>query len=106
MNCVEYCQLCGYGDVVDDYNSNISPKDAEKYKVPLDAAVVDIIDKCESVVAVLGEDAYNGEDVYLCKKCHNNKWKKHPKRSQPFTGYTKEQIEFEFGIGGTLPTKS
>jgi len=72
MNCVEYCQLCGYGDVVDDYNSNISPKDVEKYKVPLDAAIVEIIYSYDSVVAVLGEDAYDGEDVYLCKKCHNN----------------------------------
>lgn len=109
MNCVKYCQLCGYrndGSYDHHADHDIRPKDAEKYKVPLDAAVVDIIDKCESVVAVLGEDAYDGEDVYLCKKCHNNKWKKHPKRGQPFAGYTKEQIEFEFGIGGTLPTKS
>ena len=87
-NCVKYCQLCGRND--DDV---IHPKDADKYKVPLDAAIVEIIDTEDYAVARLGEDAKHGEVVYLCKKCHNHKWKKHPKKGEHFPGFTPEEIE-------------
>ena len=50
--------------------------------MPLDAAIVEIIDMEDCAVARLGEDAKHGEVVYLCKKCHNHKWKKHPKRGE------------------------
>ena len=88
-NCVKYCQLCGRNE----YDDVIHPKDADKYKVPLDAAIVEIIDMEDYAVARLGEDAKHGEVVYLCKKCHNHKWKRHPKRGEHFPGFTPEEIK-------------
>ena len=52
FNCVKTCQLCGLDN---------RPKDADKYKVPLDAAIVEIISMEDCVIAVLGEDAEHGD---------------------------------------------
>ena len=96
VNCCRECQLCTPVD--EDWNNDpdIHPRDVDKYSVPLDMAVIELLAKHDSAVCRLGEDAKGGEIFYLCKKCYTNKWKKHPKRGQPFNGFTQEQINNDY----------
>lgn len=93
-NCIKYCQLCNHPYKSDTHD--IPPKDAEKYKVPLDLAIVELVHADDVAVAVLGDDAKGGEVIHLCMNCHTNKWKKHKKRGQPFNGFTQEQIDNDY----------
>jgi len=95
VKCCKECQLC-YPAFEKDCDPDIHPRDVDKYSVPIDLAIVEIIHGEECAVAVLGEDAKGGEIFYLCKRCHNTKWKKHPKRGQPFNGFTQEQINNDY----------
>ena len=94
VKCCKECQLCSHVD--EDWDPFIHPRNVDKYSVPIDLAIGEVIHGDECAVAVLGEDAKGGEIFYLCKRCHNTKWKKHPKRGQPFNGFTQEQINNDY----------
>ena len=84
-NCVKSCQLCC---------EDVHPyREMDKYSVPLDEAVKDIIEEIEPSIDVLGEFAKDGETIYLCRKCHRTKWKRHPNCGKPFPGFTVEEID-------------
>ena len=83
-DCVKRCKLCG--DVVHPY------REVDKYSVPLDNAIKDIIDEDDYSIDRLGETAKHGETIYLCNECHKTKWKRHPNCGKPFPGYTAEEI--------------
>jgi hypothetical protein len=64
------------------------PKYKRKYCVGLDRAVVDMInEEGDYPEDRLGDEAYNGEDVFMCKRCYKV-WNKHPQNGKPFTGFT------------------
>lgn len=83
-NCVKTCRICC---------EQIHPRHSDRYAVPLDKAIKDILDEDEPSIWLLGEDAENGETTYLCKKCHVTKWARHPAKGNPFPGFTEEERE-------------
>ncbi len=83
-NCVKLCELC---------SEHVHPhREMDKYSVPLDEAIKNIIDEDDFSIERLGVLAKDGETMYLCKECHKTKWKRHPNHGKAFPGYTVEEI--------------
>ena len=91
-DCVKMCKNCP---------EDIHPKYADRHSVPLDEAVKAIIDETDISIDLLGDDAKDGDTIYLCKKCLG-KWKRHPQRGKPFPGFTKEEIDHFNGVTSLL----